>query len=488
MSVSKELNNEANKQKILNIYIFILFLFQPLLDVLSYWLIQWDTGTIITLALRTLLFATTVLFGFSMSKHRKAFCIIIGIIVFYWILHTANCFRIGHTDIYTDLNNYLRTVQAPAFALAFISIFKSNYKAFINAKKCMVINYIVILLVILLAAVTGTEPHTYGAYYKLGIIGWFFNGNSQTAIIAMIIPIFIYAAYSSKKKVFFLLAVLISFANLFFTGTRIAYYSIFIITIGFILSLLLTKSKLIYYYIIPIVAASLCAAFISFSPMHKKMTFHNNFVNEKQRITNENIKIDESELENRDDSPEILNKYEQLFSGLSRYQPMIEKFGLKAVLKQTDYTTNINKLLNVRLMKLNYNLLQWRQQDIFTKMFGMHYSMELCGNENYDLENDMLGILFLSGYVGFALYLVFIGYFVVIILKKLIMNFRETFSVELGSVIIGLCIAAITAVFTAGILRRPNASFYMSVLLAYSYMLINKYDNCICSNTGDKNL
>ena len=36
---------------------------------------------------------------------------------------------------------------------------------------------------------------------------------------------------------------------------------------------------------------------------------------------------------------------------------------------------------------------------------------------------------------------------------------------------IGLCLCLVYAYFTAGVLRRPNASIYMSVLLAVVYYL-----------------
>ena len=56
-------------------------------------------------------------------------------------------------------------------------------------------------------------------------------------------------------------------------------------------------------------------------------------------------------------------------------------------------------------------------------------------------------------------------------LQSLIKDFRKYFTVEAGAFGIALCLCLVYAYFTAGVLRRPNASIYMSVLLAVVYYL-----------------
>jgi len=87
------------------------------------------------------------------------------------------------------------------------------------------------------------------------------------------------------------------------------------------------------------------------------------------------------------------------------------------------------------------------------------------------VENDFHGICFLYGWVGLAMMVAFIGYFLYLIVKCLIKDFRKYFTVEAGAFGIGLCLCLVYAYFTAGVLRRPNASIYMSVLLAVVYYL-----------------
>ena len=73
----------------------------------------------------------------------------------------------------------------------------------------------------------------------------------------------------------------------------------------------------------------------------------------------------------------------------------------------------------------------------------------------------------------------FLAYFVYLILWALKKDAKKYFSPAAGAFGISLCIAVVNAYFTAGVLRRPNSSFYLSVILAVIFYLvcIKKYDD-----------
>ncbi len=465
---------KETKHSYMNIFLLILFALQPIMDVLSFWLIELGKSTTVTLLLRMLLFAATVLVGFLVSRHKWIYFVTAGVLISFWAIHYWNCCRIGYPGLMIDLNNYIRLIQTPVFALAFLSIFRYYGDSLLPVRKYILMNYGIILLVILLALLTGTDNHTY-SNYGIGVIGWFYNGNAQTAVICMLIPIIMYVAYNSANKLIFAGTIIVGFTNLFFIGTRVSYYAIFIITAGFLICLAITKCKCWFYYAVPFVLAIVCASCYTLSPMYEKMTIHNGYVNEKQHETDDKYETETLEKPEKNEdvvSPDAMEKYETIYKSLPRFQPMIDRFGLKAVLKKLDYTTNMSELSDARLMKNTYNFLLFDEQDPLTKMFGMHYNMELCGNENYDVENDILSILFLYGYIGFVLYLLFAGGFIVYFLLSLFRGFKKIFTLEFACILIGLCMALITLVFTAGMLRRPNASFYLSLFIAYGSYLI----------------
>ena len=111
------------------------------------------------------------------------------------------------------------------------------------------------------------------------------------------------------------------------------------------------------------------------------------------------------------------------------------------------------------------------EQPFTSRLFGMELGRMAFDGEIYDVENDFHGICFLYGWVGLAMMVAFIGYFLYLIVKCLIKDFRKYFTVEAGAFGSGLCLCLVYAYFTAGVLRRPNASIYMSVLLAAVYYL-----------------
>ena len=111
------------------------------------------------------------------------------------------------------------------------------------------------------------------------------------------------------------------------------------------------------------------------------------------------------------------------------------------------------------------------EQPFTSRLFGMELGRMAFDGEIYDVENDFHGICFLYGWVGLAMMVAFIGYFLYLIIKCLIRDFRKYFTLEAGAFGIGLCLCLVYAYFTAGVLRRPNASIYMSVLLAVAYYL-----------------
>jgi hypothetical protein len=109
---------------------------------------------------------------------------------------------------------------------------------------------------------------------------------------------------------------------------------------------------------------------------------------------------------------------------------------------------------------------------VTAKLFGMELGRMTHKGQVYDVENDFYGIYFLYGIVGLVLLLGFIGYFLVQIILALLRNFKQYFTPMAGAVGISLIIILVYAVCTAGVLRRPNASFYLSLLLALSYYLV----------------
>ena len=96
---------------------------------------------------------------------------------------------------------------------------------------------------------------------------------------------------------------------------------------------------------------------------------------------------------------------------------------------------------------------------------GFEYSKMQHNDDNFDLENDPQAILYYYGYIGAALYLAFIGYFVLHMAKQLILNFKDSFNLFNFTILITLMLQIFATIYSGYLLRRPNVAIYLSVVL-----------------------
>ena len=132
------------------------------------------------------------------------------------------------------------------------------------------------------------------------------------------------------------------------------------------------------------------------------------------------------------------------------------------------FTTDASQLLNTRLMKRTYVSLMWDHSDSLTRLFGIDVSAAW----NYgkvDLENDWPAIFYYYGYVGFAAYCGFILFFLVRILRRLRRDFRSAVTADNFILLVTFVLLIGIAQFSGAVLRRPNVSFYLSLILGLIY-------------------
>ena len=106
------------------------------------------------------------------------------------------------------------------------------------------------------------------------------------------------------------------------------------------------------------------------------------------------------------------------------------------------------------------------------RLFGVELDRFTVNGNIYDVENDLHGIYFLYGYAGLAAMLAFLGYFLLLIVRALVRDAKKYFTWDAAAWGIALCMCFAHVYNTAGVLRRPNASIYLSVVLAAVYYLV----------------
>ena len=485
--------------------VFVLLLIQPVLDIISHWATEWEI-TLYTTAFRFLMFAGILFYSFLISEKKRIYILFGGVIGLYWILHVAACFLSegGYQSPFSDLNNLLRTMQLPLFTLSFITFFKKSDLVPKKVQCAFFINMVIMIHSIIFSYMTGTQVYMYVDAQK-GLMGWATVHNAQSAILTFVIPLLLLFVYQKKNKGLFYAACAVCFGILFFTGTKVDYFAIFIIAPAVMIFLFIQGERNPFYYITLLCVTAMCLVCYNSSIVRDIREDHSLAMGYKQDYVNHLINATEKEDENGEvlgtKLPKDLDK--ESFDALDERMklmirevydlylyPMVDTFGFERVLEKYDYSLSVSNLTAVRQQNRFFAQLAWEDSDFFTRCFGYEYSTliaqytleddegELHELETiYDLENDFPSVFYYSGYIGFAIYMLFIGYFAALIIVGLLTRGKKLINLETAMVGVTFALAVGSAQFSGNVLRRPNASIYVSVILAYIYYLtVIQYD------------
>ena len=441
---------------------------QPLLDVLSFWTQDLAWGSKLTLSLRLLIFLGVMLTGFVLSERRRFYWIAAAVCAALYAGHVLACLRANApfttANLISDATNFIRFAQLPLFTIAFITFLRFCRQGFASLERGITIAFWIIATVALLSALTGTNPYTYPDK-RIGLCGWFYFANSQSAILSMLVPLALCPALRSGQIRRWLPIAVVGFAELFCFATRLAYMSLFVTAIGMVITLALTKRGSATVCAVLLLCAAVCAAGYTVSPIHRnQQAVAANAVRKQENIDR---LVAQGKAEFGDQGYAYLTyAYDEYLGGT------VERYGLEATAEMYGYSTKAADITNVRTIKINYCRLMLNTEPLTSRLFGLSYDEMTYHGYCYDVENDFHGIAYLYGWAGLACLLAFLGYFLVIIVRALIRNARRYFTVEAGACGVALCTALAHIYNTAGVLRRPNASFYLCLILASIWYLI----------------
>lgn len=458
--------------------IFLLFALQPVMDMISFWLDKLGMSTMPTLLLRMLVLAATALAGYTLSRRRKYYWCLAAVCIVFFILHAIAGLIAGYVSPFADLTNYIRVIQIPLFTMCFISFLRADKRVFRWMNLAFYISFALITASVVLSVITNTNPHTY-ADTQTGILGWFSTTNSQASIVSMMTPILLCMAYRAKRPWVLALVAILACGQLYFLGTRLAYMAIFASTFGTIfVTAVCGKANKVKYAILVAIAV-VCLVFVKQSPMYEHQMSYGATMEDKQSVLNtmsaqRGVAVTqeekEEELNEEDGDIKLMRQINQIY--VYYRADLVQRFGLEKVVRECNFTTNILEFTGARKSKIMFCSMLMDELPFTSRLFGIERDQMVYKGESYDVENDFHGIYFLYGIVGLILFLAFLAYFLGLIVWALIKDIRKYFTVEAGAYGISLLLALINAYNTAGILRRPNASFYLSVILAVVYYLV----------------
>lgn len=456
-------------------FLAALLLIQPLLDVLSYFLLQ-AGSTGVTSGLRMVMLAAVCVYGFLITEHKEIYLLAGGVVAFFWLLHMLNCFRIGYAQPVSDTAQYLRLVQFPLWTICFITFFRAREGLDLTVTGVLSGNMAIILLVIGLSFLSGHPVYTYGETVRLGLLGWFGVPSAQCAVVCLLAPAALLWALRSESLPLFSVVCLLVFGLLFFTGTRMTYYTAVLLCAVFAVMVAVCKKP--FAFCAPLlVCLALLVACRGLSPMAQRrelMGIHSQEYQQRiDQIMGEDGGYDYSREKEID--PVALEKirtvYTELYGQTGLYgevllEDLVERFGADAVMEELHYSISPSVLNETRNRRIAAMDLVWNEKDGLTHLLGMEYAECFIGENNYDPENDLPAVLYYTGYLGTALYGAFVLGLFVYAAAAFFRRFPALLETEFLTAGVVVVLALGAAQFSGNVLRRPNVNVYLSLAAA----------------------
>lgn len=469
-------------------WITALIAVQPVLDIIAYWN-RGPEGTIAGL-IRLVIMAILPLHLLLTLKQKKRFLLSMAVIGVIGALHVVNGFRVGFIDLRFDLMYLARTMQLPVLAIC-LAYYLNDEEHKDAAFRGMLIAAFILFSSIIIAVLTGTATDTYGP--GLGVSGWVIGDNrcaNSVIVVTLALVLLYYAVRSEKLWLNLLLPPLVAFA-LIMNGTKACYYSLFAAFVGF--AAYLAIDKLIHggrlrtrIIAVLLLTAVVSAAVYPITPRYKieltQQESSRHQQDELERLMREmGYDLDSMTLEEKLADPVIVQVFGDYYYDLiwAIIPDMFARFDYPQIVAKYKFNTNASQLINVRRMKTTYASLVWDEKDTLTHLVGYEPS-DMWYNGGTDLENDWPAIYFYYGYIGLAAYVLFLLYYVYLILRRLIADFRGTVTLENFFLLLLFFLHIGLAQFSGSVIRRPNVSIYMALimaLIAYKTVLAPKTED-----------
>lgn len=458
------LSDHSGLRRYLPMLVFVFCIMQPLMDVASFFLNRFHLSNLPMLVLRTGLLLGMTLCGFVLTRRKKVYYAVFLLLGSFTALHILACLQAGYSNPVEDLGNQLRIFQFPLTCLAFLTFLREDDRVAQVLPRAMACCFGSIVLVMVASTLTGTDPHTYQMSGN-GVCGWFYSGSCQSAILSMLVPVTL--LWSLKKGNIPLgLTALLCFGSLYFFGTRLAYAAIFAIAGCFFVGLLLLdRKRYALSACIVLLCAVVFAAAFPLSPMVAQQSRHGAIVQERQaRIDRMYAEVLEQEGQQA--------AYDAVYR---EYAPELTgRFGTATIEEAYDYSLSYATISGVRAQKLLFGNLLMAESSPMTRLFGLELNRFTYNGVVFDVENDFHGIYYLCGWVGLGLMLLLFGGFVWVLVAGLLRQFREFFTPVTLALSVAFCCGLVHAVFTAGVLRRNNASVYLGLIMAWAWYLLRR--------------
>lgn len=415
---------KENINKLLIGYLFI----QPIIDLVTSLCLNVLNIDITLGMIIRFLFLGILLFYFiffSKSENKKKTFIYLTLIFIYIISFIIQIILLKDiSTLFYELSNLVRCFYFPISLVLLIDLSENNnINIKIDTWKNLFLIYILLIFIPTIFNI-GFNGYTQG---KVGSIGWFNSSNEISAILSILLPLFIYGL-NKMKPVFKIIISLITLYVVFNLGSKIIILSLGLIIMyyGFIyVKKLIKERKNKQLGIVVVTFILILALSITIIP---KTNFY------------KNIKLHLDFLE-VDSITEVLTNYK-----------VFDHF-----------------IFSSRLTFLENTATNYLESNISEKLLGIGY-IENYGTDNVNLkmiEMDPFDIFFRHGLIGFIIYFLPLIISLIVIIK----NYRKQMNNEKLQLLFSIILSIILMNLSGHVLTSPAVSIYLSIILV---LLIQK--------------
>ena len=440
-------------------WLLFIIVTQPILDIIAYFTFD-NNLTIISFAVRSFYLIFAVIYTFIKSENKKRYILMMLPFALFSLIHIANSYRTSGFELFDDIRYIISVMQFPILTIAFIDYLRYHKDQIKVIEKSIMITYSIIFVSFLLSIVTNSYSMTYD---EGGITGWFSSANTQSMILMLLSPLFLYFC-SKKKNYVYIIAIIMTFILLFFNGTKSCYYTL-IFSLPMMCYVLFTDKNKIKM-IVTIIVLIICLAL-----------YKGSFTSNRENRLLENQQKNEKIFENIDYANLSKSEVITVLKENYLYVQAINHFGYDRVYDYMKNKISPYNLTDNRLLKRMYGYIIFDDSDLLTKFVGINH--QNINKYERDLENDFTAIFYYYGYIGFALYCLFILYFAYLGIKVLITKPIKLVSPRFIVLTFTILLSLIGGQFSGALLRKTNANIYLSLLFALYYLYL------VCSDNND---
>lgn len=472
----------SEKKSIRNLFadnwLFLFVVMQPLLDVLAFWTRSSD-GTAAGY-IRLLFMVILPVHLLITSRDRKKLLLSYALIGLLAALHVGNLFRVGYINVFSDVKNMAKIFYMPVMAVSMCA-YVGDEKMKAQLVRGFLANCFILGAVIVISYVTGTYNPTYG--YGLGTSAWVTDQNrcTHSVILSALSMFAMYFGLSAKNKLWHYIVPAAVLVACITNGTSSCYLTCLACFAGFAFFMVFRQlvkkektpkaMKLLVTYLLLLFAVSV--VIYPVTPRAKITAIERAAAEKRQggleaELLALGYDVRNMSAEEKMNTPVVREKMAEFYTKTiyGGAPGLIETFDVYRIMEAFGMTTDASKISDVRRMKRVNAHLIWEDSDTATKLFGFEFAKVDWPGDPLDLENDWHAIFYYYGAAGFAVYVAYMLSFLWRVIKRLIRDFKGSLTLFNFTLILAFLILAGLAHFSGALLKRPNASVYMALIMA----------------------